>query len=508
MVKDPNAYIDQKLEEFRRQLVGHGPGSTMENHSIFSLAIEQYQIPAGVKLPKVPNRYLGTTSPSEHLDNYAVHMSLNPDHDALKCKLFGITLGEHARTWYINLPKGSIRSFAELKEKFQAQFASAEPVKRPTEILHKIVQGPNESLRSYMTRFSRVALTVADFVDQTGQSAFVQNIHPSKQYKYLLGHQHTPTFSALMEAAAAHAATEEKMNLFPEMDLKASYDQRPPKGDPYRQENRVDQQSRSYRSADRRRIDREEVPIQNVPNRAVVVAPTRTQPRQHQTNHVGNDEDDMEFPVVYAIFRGGKPGYIPSKRKAYEAGRYRSPEVMQVNLEEAAKSYPNNDLVPITFTEDEAKRLSQPHGDALVVELEIAKHKVMRNLIDGGSSADILFTKAFSQLKLPDKTLKPVKNSLRGFSGNEVMPLGRITLKVVFGTTLCQSSVSVNFLAVDSPSVYNTIIGRETLHALRAVASTYHMLLKFPTPNGIGIVDGAQMVSRETYELATTARSR
>ncbi|KAL5575413.1 hypothetical protein UlMin_017112 [Ulmus minor] len=181
---------------------------------------------------------------------------------------------------------------------------------------------------------------------------------------------------------------------------------------------------------------------------------------------------------------------------------------MQVNLEEAAKSYPNNDLIPITFTEDEAKRLSQPHGDALVVELEIAKHKVMRNLIDGGSSADILFTRAFSQLKLPDKTLKPVKNPLRGFSGNEVMPLGRITSKVVFGTAPCQSLVGVNFLVVDSPSVYNTIIRRETLHALRAVVSTYHMLLKFPTPNGIGIIDGAQTVNRETYELATTARSR
>ncbi|KAL5545737.1 hypothetical protein UlMin_005424 [Ulmus minor] len=88
------------------------------------------------------------------------------------------------------------------------------------------------------------------------------------------------------------------------------------------------------------------------------------------------------------------------------------------------------------------------------------------------------------------------------------MPLGRITLRVVFGVAPCQASVSVNFLVVDSPSVYNTIIGRETLHALRAVASTYHMLLKFPTPNGIGVVDGAQTVSRETYELATIARFR
>ena len=221
-----------------------------------------------------------------------------------------------------------------------------------------------------------------------------------------------------------------------------------------------------------------------------------------------HDDDEGEFPVVYAIFRGGKPRYIPSKRKAYEAERYKDPEVMQVNLEEAAKLYPNNDLIPITFTEDEAKRLYQPHSDALVVELDISKHKVMRNLIDGGSSADILFTRAFSQLKLPDKTLKPVKNPFQGFVGNEVMPLGWITLKVTFGIAPCQLLVGVNFLVVDSPFEYNTIIRRETLHTLRALASTYHMLLKFPIVNGIRIIDGAQMVSREAYELATITGSR
>ena len=46
--------------------------------------------------------------------------------------------------------------------------------------------------------------------------------------------------------------------------------------------------------------------MQNVPNRAAAAAPTGTQPRQHQTNHGGCDEDDMEFPVVYAIFGGRK----------------------------------------------------------------------------------------------------------------------------------------------------------------------------------------------------------
>ena len=93
---------------FRQQFAGHSPGSMAENQSIFSPTIDQYQIPLGVKLLKMVGKYLGTTSPSEHLDNYAVHMALNPNHDALKCKLFQITLVEHARTWYINLPKSGV----------------------------------------------------------------------------------------------------------------------------------------------------------------------------------------------------------------------------------------------------------------------------------------------------------------------------------------------------------------------------------------------------------------
>ena len=95
---NPNAYVNRVLAEFRQQLTGLNPGGVVVNRSIFSPAIKQYKIPWGVKLPKMANLYLGASSPSEHLDNYVVHMALNPNHDALKCKLFSITLGNHART--------------------------------------------------------------------------------------------------------------------------------------------------------------------------------------------------------------------------------------------------------------------------------------------------------------------------------------------------------------------------------------------------------------------------
>ena len=186
------------------------------NHSIFSPAIEQHVIPPGVKLPKIASLYLGTTIPSEHLDNYAVHMAPNLNHDVLKCKLFGITLRQHTQTWYVNLPHGSVGSFPELTKKFTTQFYSCEPIQHPTKVLHKIVQGPNKSLQDYICRFTRTVLTVTDFNDQIGSSAFVSNIHPTKQYKYLIGHHNTQSFTILMEAAASHALTKEKISLFAE----------------------------------------------------------------------------------------------------------------------------------------------------------------------------------------------------------------------------------------------------------------------------------------------------
>lgn len=160
----------------------------MKSRSIFTPTIKEYIIPPGVKLPKMSGLYMGMTNLNEYLDSYSVHMALNPNHDALKCRLFGITLGQHARTWYVNQLQRLIGSFAQLAEKFTAQFSSCESIRRPTEVLHKLVQGSNETLWDYIIQFSRTVLTVIDFNDQTSHSAFLSNIHSSKLYKYLLSH--------------------------------------------------------------------------------------------------------------------------------------------------------------------------------------------------------------------------------------------------------------------------------------------------------------------------------
>ena len=55
----------------------------------------------------------------------------------------------------------------------------------------------------------------------------------------------------------------------------------------------------------------------------------------------------------------------------------------------------------------------------------------------------------------------------------------------------------IKFLIVNAPSAYNMLLGRPSLNAIRAIPYAYHMVVKFPTENGVGMVRGDQRVARE-----------
>ena len=48
----------------------------------------------------------------------------------------------------------------------------------------------------------------------------------------------------------------------------------------------------------------------------------------------------------------------------------------------------------------------------------------------------------------------------------------------------------VDFAVVDNPAIYNMIMGTPWINAMKAVSSTYHLGIKFPTPNGIAAIWG------------------
>ncbi|KAL5572097.1 hypothetical protein UlMin_021694 [Ulmus minor] len=98
--------------------------------------------------------------------------------------------------------------------------------------------------------------------------------------------------------------------------------------------------------------------------------------------------------------------------------------------------------------------------------------------------------------------IEPTTSSLSGFTRDSISSEGILNLPVELGSSPCQHIQAVNFVLVDCPSPYNAIIGHPTLNKIRAVTSTYHLLVKFPTVGGIGILRGDQTESREIYEAA------
>ncbi|KAL5539356.1 hypothetical protein UlMin_044110 [Ulmus minor] len=223
------------------------------------------------------------------------------------------------------------------------------------------------------------------------------------------------------------------------------------------------------------------------------------QPAQPVARPQPQDNHDLE---VRTIMGGPATGETNRARKNYARQSRTDPFPHQVNLTGHKEKIPRLSDDPIIFTESEARGLWHPHTDAIVVTLRIAGRKVFRILVDNGSSADILFKSTFNRMNLVGVKIEPTASSLSGFTGDSISSEGILNLPVELGSSPCQHIQAVDFVLVDCPSPYNAIIGRPTLNKIRAVTSTYHLLVKFPTVGGIGILRGDQTESREIYEAA------
>ena len=141
----------------------------------------------------------------------------------------------------------------------------------------------------------------------------------------------------------------------------------------------------------------------------------------------------------------------------------------------------------MSFNEEYARGVRQPHNDSLVIMLMIEGFNTKRILMDNGSSTDIIYLLAFQQLKLDPERLRPFDSPLVSFSGDRVYPKGIVTLTVTVGTYPKQLTHQLDFLVVDCPSSYNVIIGRPTLNRWKSATFTYCLIL---TKNGASEVKG------------------
>ena len=90
---------------------------------------------------------------------------------------------------------------------------------------------------------------------------------------------------------------------------------------------------------------------------------------------------------------------------------------------------------------------------------------------------------------------------LVGFAGEAINPLGKIELEVCFGNEGLYRRTTMKFAIIRSPSPYNIILGRSGIKKLRAIPSTIHAMMKFPTPRGIATLVTRSVIISECRKL-------
>ena len=199
--------------------------------------------------------------------------------------------------------------------------------------------------------------------------------------------------------------------------------------------------------------------------------------------------------MISGGFAGG--GESSSARKAH-LRNIRLGETLEV---QTVSKLPRLDTT-ITFSNSDMEDCQHPHDDPLVIKVVVANKTIHRVLVDNGSSTDIIFASAFDKMGIGREKLEPVNACLRGFSGERVLPLGLIQLVLTLGHPSCQATRTIRFPIVDAPSAYNMLLGRPSLNTIRAIPSAYHIVIKFPTANGVGMVRGNQRIARECYSAS------
>ena len=79
---------------------------------------------------------------------------------------------------------------------------------------------------------------------------------------------------------------------------------------------------------------------------------------------------------------------------------------------------------PIAFTEQDLYTVRLPHHDPLVIKLQVNQAILGRVLVDGGSSAEVLFWDVFQKMGLDEEMLVPVESPLVVFNGTRVFLKG------------------------------------------------------------------------------------
>ncbi|XP_074326801.1 uncharacterized protein LOC141664746 [Apium graveolens] len=422
-----------------------------------------------------------------------------------------------------------------------------------------IVQGAKESFRDYPNQFTKEALKVPDLDDKVDMITLQQGTR-DEFFKMSLDKRPSESMLQLQDRARKYIKVEETMKKTAvsnepvgnkkrktdqEYDTKDNY---PRIGKSFDSSSKKNQQPRFSKFA-RLNAQRSQILMEIEKNKEFKwPKPLRGDPKKRDKSRycryhkdVGHHTDDckkLKDEIEYLIRKGkfgsftkgedGRDQKRDNDRRDYDrrvndrdhnpqprglvinmisgdptaAGTTRNPrkgyarEVMSI-VEELSKR--SKSEMTLEFGDPDLEGLKFPQDDPLVITPIIGNYLVMRFLEDNGASVDILFHDTFIRMGYNNFQLTPSYAPIYGFNHIECKFEGVIQLPVTIGEEPREATQMLNFQVVKAASTCNAIMGRIGIHTFKVVPSTYHMVLNFPTTNGVEETKGDQKMPCSCY---------
>nr|GEX16265.1 hypothetical protein [Tanacetum cinerariifolium] len=479
----------------------------------------EFKMPTDIKL------YDGTTNSKDHLSRFSSATNLGEWPMPVWCRMFQQTCDGNARGWFENLPNGSIDGWAELRLQFTTRFSTRRACfKHPTEIT-KIVRRANETLGDFKERWIVETGFITGVPEVMKISSFM-DAHKCPKLAKRFSNKVPNTVDEMMtrlddfvRSEEAFASTEQDKGEMSEVSRKLM-------GPISMREDRF---NRGGYGADRRRRWEEHVQQQRW---ASTISPTESQlnlqpPRPMQLppkkenqdrycdyhgekENYTNDCFQLKRQLEMAL-ESGKLNHLIKDVRQRGRGNAKGRDARRDKIINMIRSWPDDKKrksverdeswmkVPIMFPPLSVEDVSD---EPLVIEAFMEGYLVLRVYVDQEASLEVMFEHCFENLSPAMKSrLRSIQMDLVGLAEGVVKPLDKIELEVVFDDGGLFRMVMINFTVVRAPSPYNVIFGRTGLRALRAVSSTIHSMIKFPTSRGIGTLVTRTAIIAECQRL-------
>ncbi|XP_074292272.1 uncharacterized protein LOC141619152 [Silene latifolia] len=342
-------------------------------------------------------------------------------------------------------------SFAYLINSFNHQFASSRELEKISSDLYRIKQKPGEIIRAFLTRFNKEKVSIPICGFGTAVEAFRQGLPLDSDFYDEVTMKPCLTFEDVQAKAIGYIRLEEDKNFKAEATDSAS----------------------GYERSNRKRL------IKRLDNMGDIVKwPKKTDNRNSRKDtirwcefhmdigHTTEEYPGLRMQVAYLLKKGYLKDLMPLKNREDNRTR-KGQERPQRDLPPAPPIYEvklingGSEICSLTSSAE----ISNIHQDGLVITMQIGIAHVLRILVDGGSSVNLIMLDVLKTMKIDENQIIKKSNVLVGFSGETKNTLGEIYLP----TYVEGVSSYERFGVLDYLSSYNAILGRPWIQNVRAI---------------------------------------